>query len=193
MKQMIFVDPTVYLAAAVVFFLLPLKWALAWFAAVIVHEGCHCLAVCLCGNRIQSIHIGVGGMVIQTGVLQNWQSAVCSLAGPLGGCLLLLAAGYYPAVAVCGLVHTVYNLLPIGSLDGARVLKSLTGMLFSQRTSYFLCNGIENVVLFLILCICLYSSFVIRLGLLPAVFGCCLLLRSRKIKIPCKLKNHRVQ
>ena len=50
---------------------------------------------------------------------------VCVLAGPAASLLLLLLVRPFPRLALCGFVQGVYNLLPLGRLDGARAVACL--------------------------------------------------------------------
>lgn len=58
--------------------------------------------------------------------LGPFRNVLCILAGPCLGALPLLAMKWIPRTAVCSLVLTVYNLVPLWPLDGGRVLKILT-------------------------------------------------------------------
>ena len=109
--------------------LLPLQWCLAMLLAALFHELCHVLAVRLLGGEFRSMHIRFGGAVIETGALTPGRALLCCLAGPLGGMCLVLLAGFIPRIAVCALVQTCFNLLPICPLDGGRAIKAVSEMI----------------------------------------------------------------
>ena len=49
----------------------------------------------------------------------------CVLAGPTASLLLGLLLPVAPRLALCGIVQGVYNLLPLGTLDGARAVRDI--------------------------------------------------------------------
>lgn len=122
-----------FLWPAVLLMLLPIQWVFAMLFAGAFHEFCHMAAICLTGREIYRMHIGVRGATMETGALPPWQELLCALAGPLGSALLLLAAGWFPRLAICGAVHCLYNLLPLVPFDGGRILRSLLLLLLRNR------------------------------------------------------------
>lgn len=104
---------------------LPLNWLLAAIIAAAVHELFHAAAVFLCGGNLYSIHIGIQGAQIVCSTMSRPKSLICILAGPMGSFLLLSLCYWFPRTAICGFFHGVYNLLPFGTLDGARALHCL--------------------------------------------------------------------
>lgn len=192
-KLRITVGPAVYLLVAVSVMILPLRLVTAWVAATVVHEVCHCLAVWFFGNQLEHIHIGTGGMVIQTNPMCPWKGAVSAIAGPAGGLFLVFFGRQFPMLAVCALVQSIFNLLPLRSLDGERFLYSTISMLVKKGDAGFLCDRIGLFALILIFGICLYGSFVLRMGLLPVLLALSLILRQGIRKTPCKPGRIRVQ
>ena len=61
--------------------------------------------------------------------MSGGREVVCILAGPLGGLSLLLLCRRFPRVAICGMLQSVYNVLPIYPLDGGRALRGILGRL----------------------------------------------------------------
>lgn len=109
------------LAAAII--VIPLPWLVAWAVAVGVHELCHLLAVRLFGYEVGKLRISGTGMSMQTDVDSPGKMMICSLAGPLGGLALLAVRRVWPMVAICGLIHSLYNMLPIRPLDGGCIVE----------------------------------------------------------------------
>jgi hypothetical protein len=177
-KLRITVEPAVYLLVAVSAMILPLRFVTAWFAATVVHEVCHCLAVWIFGNQLEHIHIGTGGMVIQTNPMCPWKGAVSAIAGPAGGLFLVFFGRQFPMLAVCALVQSIFNLLPLRSLDGERFLHCTISMFLKNGNASCLCDWIDFFTLILILGICLYGSFALKMGLLPVLFALSLILRQ---------------
>ena len=114
--------------------LLPLRWVLAWLLAVAVHEGCHMLAVWLCGGSLESLRLNGWGASMVANDLTAPQELLCVLAGPIGGAVVLLPLmRYLPATAVCGLLQSAYNLLPFIDLDGGRALRIVLEFLLPKE------------------------------------------------------------
>lgn len=119
------ISPSACAMAALTILLLPLRWIFAAFFAAAFHEICHILAVYLCGGRIQQLTIGDRGAVMYAKHMPIRKSILCVLAGPLGSLLLVLLLRWMPRVAICGLFHGIYNLLPIYPLDGGRAIRCI--------------------------------------------------------------------
>ena len=164
----------------------PLRWLGAMILAITVHEGCHYLAVRLCGGTVRQIRIGINGMSMQIGHLNSWQELICALAGPVGGLLLLFVARWLPRTAICGAFQGLFNLLPIYPLDGGRAIRCASALLISQEISDRFCDAVEMLCLVGILCLGLYGTFRLCLGLMPIGIAALLLQRSFAGKRPCK-------
>ena len=171
---------------ALMVLLIPLKWLTAWLFSSVLHELSHCLALWICGRRIESICIGAAGAKIQSELLSDRQTVFCSLSGPVGSLFLLLVADTFPRLAVCALVQSCYNLLPVFPLDGGRALRSLTYLVFPEKFAQKFCRIIEILVAVLALVLTLAAGMFFRLGFFPVGVALLLLFHIRKIKIPCK-------
>lgn len=123
-KSVTAVSPFVFLMGALLLLTLPLPWLTAAVAAAGIHEAGHLLAIRLLGTPTPKIRVGCRGAKIHTCFSDPWREFLCAAAGPVAGLLLLLAARWFPRIAVCGLVQSIYNLLPIYPLDGGRMLCS---------------------------------------------------------------------
>ena len=113
--------------------MLPLRWVVAAILAAAVHEVSHLLALHLLGIPVFGITIGGRGAVLETDSLSEGEELLCALAGPLGSFLLLLFAVWIPRVAICGLCQGLYNLIPLGNLDGGRVLRALVNLVHRKK------------------------------------------------------------
>ncbi len=113
---------------------LPLRWCFSLVLASAVHELFHITAVLLCGCRIHHMDIRFGGAVIEAEPMTGCRELLCILAGPLGSLLLVLLYRYFPGIAVCALVQTGFNLLPLPHLDGGRALRCILARVFQKNT-----------------------------------------------------------
>ena len=94
-----------------------------FLGAAAIHEAGHCLAVLLCGGSIHSLALTARCAVLQTSPLSYRQEALCALAGPCAGFLLLFWVRLVPWLAFWGLMQGLYNLLPVYPMDGGRALR----------------------------------------------------------------------
>ena len=120
--------------AALLLLMLPLRWVAAYFLAAWVHEMGHLLAVCLLGGRVSCLEFSFRGARMHTSALSPGRQLVCLLAGPGASFALLPLVAFYPQLAFCGLVQGVYNLLPVGNMDGAGALRCIR-LLIKRRFS----------------------------------------------------------
>lgn len=192
MNMKIQIKPQTCVLWVLMLFLLPIQWLSACLIAAGFHEFSHIFAVKICGGRIIKLEIGTDCAGLQTGILENGEAIFCTLAGPAGGLLLTMTGRWFPRLALCALVHSIYNLLPILPLDGGRVLRLALERRLPQLTadliSYWIGIGtLGMILLFGIIC------WIQGLGLLPLVLGILLLHRIGLRKIPCKQGLLRVQ
>ena len=103
-------------------------------AASAAHELFHITVVRLCAGRINSMCIRFGGAVIEADIGRQGRELLCILAGPLGSLLLVRLYGFLPEIAVCALLQSAYNLLPLPYLDGGRALRCILKMVFHKNT-----------------------------------------------------------
>ena len=103
----------------------------AFVCAVFFHELGHALALRGFGKQIYSLRWSVSGPVLECeGFDDVREELCCALAGPLAGFLWALAARSLPApfgpmAAAYSALLSFFNLLPMYSLDGGRMLLSL--------------------------------------------------------------------
>lgn len=187
------INPWGFIFAAFLCLILPVSWVIAAVTAAMIHECFHILAVCLCGGKIHSLKLGIRGAVMDTSVIPVWQQMLCILAGPAGSFLLAQAGEYMPRLAFCGLVHGLYNLLPLYPLDGGRGLRCLLEQLFLPETADSVCKWTEILVIIFIIGFCLWAGFIHKLGIAPVILALLTVSKARCGKISCKEGNLRVQ
>lgn len=186
MEQKIRVSGATLIWLALLTLILPLRWIVAAIFAAAFHEGCHILAIRLCGGSIHDLKIGQRGASMGVAVLTTWQELVCALAGPVGSFLLLFAAKYFPRLAVCALFHGVYNLLPVYPMDGGRALRCILSILLGEKRAEFACLWIERLLLGLLLAAGFYGLLVLRIGFYPLLLAGFVMIKANMRKMPCK-------
>ena len=187
------ISPGIFFGLAAAMLLLPLRWLLALIFAALVHEACHVLAVRLCGGQIGHIRFGAGGAVIQAFSLSPGKALFCTLAGPLGSLLLLPLARWFPRLAICAAVQSIYNLLPVQGLDGSHAFRYLAAVFLPPRAAESLCRITERLLLAALAFLGFYGTFILKLGVLPILIAGCLVIKGTSGKIPCKSGPMRVQ
>ena len=158
-----------FLLLAGLLLLLPLQWVVAMIIAAVVHEISHVLAVFITGGKIRKIYIGGRGVVMETHSMSAIREIICALAGPIGSFLLLAVAPRFPRTAVCGIVHGLYNLLPLFPMDGGRVLWCMFFAFFRPPLAQKLLAWIQLVVVAVISVGCMVLS--LKVGMLPILFA----------------------
>lgn len=171
----------------------PLNWLLAALIAAGFHEFCHFLGVWLTGGRIHSLRIGTAGAVMEASPMTPGRELVSVLAGPAGSIALFFLYPLFPRVAICALVHGLFNLLPIYPLDGGRALVCGTELLFSKRIAEKICVYTRWTVAILVMCAGIWGTFIAKLGTGPVLMALFLLSRALAGKIPCKRAHLGVQ
>lgn len=157
--------------------LLPLRWLFAVFLSALLHELGHYTAVRLLGGEVNNIHLGLSGACIQASGLTPRSELICLIAGPLAGLLPLLAIKILPITALCGIIQSAYNLLPVYPLDGGKILKRIILLAGGTERSYTI---IEFFVMALLILLCFYIRH--RFGISLFLVITSLLLG----KTPCK-------
>ncbi len=164
-----------------------LPLALVTVAALAVHEIGHILAFSALGEPAPRLSIAVGGFRLSSETpLSHIGEGAVAAAGPLanllvGGLFLLLSrffGGASEYLIICGILQLsagLWNLLPIGDLDGARILAALLSPL-APDTALAIRSVVSHLALFLSLAValgilyfsgaCFYTSLALLLLLL---------------------------
>ena len=185
------ISASAFLWLALLLLVLPLPWIVAAMFAATVHELCHLLTIHMCGGNFRAVHIGSSGALIRTAHLTLRQELFCTLAGPLGGILLLLFARWLPRVAVCAAFQSAFNLLPIYPLDGGRSLRCVLSR-FSPAVAERVCSRVSQFCCVLLIVIGIWAA-VSNLGATPLFLAMIVCLKAHRRKIPCKENVSAVQ
>lgn len=178
--------PEFYILVAASLLILPFQWVLAWFFASTIHELCHYIILRVCSVTVYSVKISVSGVIMETEAIHPCYEVLSAIAGPMGGLILVLFLRFIPHIAICALVQSVFNLLPIYPLDGGRVLRCCVAYWFCDEKTNIICRHTENLMLLILLCLSIILSIYCRLGSLPIIVILLIFLKYRKIKTPCK-------
>ena len=174
------IEYSFYLFAAIFLLLIPLRLALAWVIAVIIHEFCHYLALRACRVSIISASISAAGIKMETELMTVRQEFICALSGPAGGFFVLIFARWLPCTAVCAFIHSLFNLLPVYPLDGGRALRCLLYKLFGDQHGEKLCAWAGYAFSAMLVISAIVLSLRFNMGILPVVL---LILFFGKIKL----------
>ncbi len=171
-------SPGLLLWAAAALLLFPLRWLLAWAAAVCIHELGHLIMLRLLHIPVHSLRVSGSGTRLQTAFSSRWQELLCAAAGPAAGLCMLPWIHLLPRVTLCSVFLALYNLLPVYPLDGGRCLRCLVGGRIGSI--------VQAVALAGLLVLGAYASFFLQLGGLPLILSGVTVIRALGIKIPCK-------
>ena len=189
---MICTDAYLYLWLAALLLFLPLDWVLSAFTAALIHELCHIAVLRMLGGKIRRMRISVSGCVLDAESPGDFISFCSILAGPLGSMGLLMLAEFLPKIAVCGFIHSLYNLLPVLPLDGGRGFQLfLRHVIPKYADTVLLWTGwITCCIVFLT---AVWCSAAFSWGITPKILILFWIIQMHPRKIPCKPSGIGVQ
>lgn len=176
------VSNTFVLFLALCLLTVPVRWIFGWLIASAVHEMFHYISLRCFGANVYKIRIGCGGAVMETGTLTPLEETVCSLAGPIGGMILLLFSKWMPCTAICAFVQSFFNLLPVCPLDGGRAFGKLTCMVIGNVVGEKINLVMETVFLSALIVGSLVLFIHYSMGPVPLLVTLSLFFRNRQYK-----------
>ena len=126
-----------------------LLWAPVIFISILIHELAHAAAIGAFGFGPSAIVLGgIGGVTINQRRAKPWQDMLISAAGPASS--LLLAFGLMqvrvpqdpffraivPFLVWSNVVWGIFNLMPVGPLDGASILRNFLRLFLSEKPAF---------------------------------------------------------
>lgn len=165
-KVMINIQPgfLIGLSLAVVF--IPLPWLLSWMVAVAIHEIFHLVALTICGFPIVQIRLCAAGAEIDAQMQTGIRMAICAMAGPLSGFLLLPLVHSVPRITICGLILSLSNLLPIFPMDGGRIAFGLLSYCLCENTAKSIMQYVQWATYAAIIGLLIFATIRLNMGII---------------------------
>lgn len=153
---------------------LPLRLTLPFLLSAALHEAAHAAVCKLTGAAITEFSIGLCGAQMQAEFTSRRQAFFCIAAGPACNLLLLLFLPVAHVLSLCSLLLAVYNLLPLQTLDGGRLLA-----LFCSDTAVQAAELICVLLLgvFGVMMCCFYHA-----GLWSCIFAASVIIKSQALE-----------
>lgn len=132
------------------------------FLACLIHEIAHCAALRHFRVPVKEIRFTLSGaqLYFETS-LSYVQEMICAAAGPAVNLLLAYTFASVPSCtsfAGINLALAVFNLLPIGQLDGARILRCALSIVFCEKTSFVISSTLSVCFTLIFCCTGLYAA-----------------------------------
>ena len=169
-RMPILISPVACLLFALLILVLPIQWLFAATMAAAFHELSHYVAVRLCNGRMQTLQIGGRGAQMRAEINSSAKELICTLAGSIGGLLLLFFVRYIPRIAICAAVHSLYNLLPFPQLDGGRALGIILRMIHPANAKGIFIR-LQQIFIAILWITAVWLSFFCRFGIMPLIFA----------------------
>ena len=128
-----------------------LLWAPVLFISILIHELAHAATIGAFGYGPSAIVLGgIGGATFNQRRAKPWQDMLISAAGPASSFLLALVVAFLPAMRDpffrafiplmlwSNVVWGLFNLLPVGPLDGASMLRNFLRLFMAERTAFMI-------------------------------------------------------
>jgi stage IV sporulation protein FB len=160
-----------FLSLAAMVLLLPLQWIMSAIFAAAIHELFHYVALQIFDARTGRILIRSWGAEMPAESVSRGRELICALAGPFGGLLLIPLLPIFPRLALCALVQSLYNLLPIYPLDGGRALQCFCALVLPPTYAAWVCSFVMWLFIGVLSACGIYLSLGLRIGFLPILLA----------------------
>ena len=173
------ISPGFLLTLAMMLLLMPLRWLSGAIIAAAFHEMCHYITIRLLSHDVTSVRLYSSGARMALPEMSRGRELLCALAGPVGGLLLTLLSPVFPRLAICALIQSVYNLLPIYPLDGGRALACLLAMYLSPPMAAAILRWVTILCKMSLLFVGCYICFSVQWGYLPLILSILICIRTK--------------
>ena len=168
-----------YLMLALLLLIIPLPWLVAMFVAGGFHELCHWIVLRVLTGVNAPIYLSGDSARMPIPDMPIWKEMLCAMAGPAGGLLLTFFAPIFPRLALCAMLQSMYNLIPIYPMDGGRILSCVMRFLFAPPIAYKIMTIVSVMIRCLILMLGVYGSLFLGWGIFPLLFATLLCIRIK--------------
>jgi len=173
--------PKVTLGACALFcFLAWFDWGVCscFLLCAFVHELGHLLAMLCCRVPIGRITIDFCGAVIEAVFPSYKTEFICAAAGPVAGVILgTVLLRLLPKAAVISFLLSFINLLPLSTLDGGRMLRSVLCICFDEESAGKYIRVVRIVVCCTLMLLACWGAVYLQMGLWPIFLALGLLWR----------------
>lgn len=174
----IYVSPGAWVLLGLLLYLNPAHLALPFLAACICHEAAHGVMMTITDSRLLELHIRPFGAEM-LGTFPSYRAEMlCLLAGPITNLLMMvLFWNNAPALARLSGGLGLYNLLPVPSLDGGRVMLLVLLHRFSLERGEKIVACLAWIVAGALTLCGTWCTFALRWGTAPLMLGASVLVR----------------
>ena len=148
------ISPGFCVMMALMLVVVPIRWFSAMLIAASFHEFCHYITIRLFTGYKTGVRLYSYSARMDLPDLGRGQELLCAIAGPLGGLILFSFANIFPRLAICGLIQSLYNLLPVYPLDGGRALSCILAMYCSPPITGKILSAVSLLCKCLVIGIC---------------------------------------
>ena len=117
-----------------------------FYLAAAIHEASHLILMCLLDAKPSEILLIPGGInIIRKGYTNSFKYFVILISGPLANMFcFFISKGPFSLI---NLLLFIYNMLPLGGLDGGRILALFLRMFMNAQQTEFMIKMISTAVL----------------------------------------------
>ena len=129
--------------------------------AMLCHEMSHVLLGLVFFHALPRLKISLGGLRLSWDFRSRlWENVLVSLSGPMSNFLMWVFLPKCSITSAYSLSLAIFNLLPIGGLDGGEIIKNLTEWLPLRNPLRWVAKALSALSVFTVFFLCCYASLV---------------------------------